>query len=319
MGRAKKWIIWVIAMVMAVFIANLIGTFLTKKYAEILIPAYNGYSRKMVLPLQSDGSEEAEKKNQGIIMVRSTLSDTVIQNNNNVILSSLVFADFHVDQSIVFFGPEGMNELSEGIFAPVYTDNGQYVYIKNIIGVINVKDLYGLDCGKQLMKELEKNREATVRLDSYAIDNYIIEPAEISLLDSSGDVIAAIDCPCSGETVKGENVVILNRYKDENDLDSLYIKLRTASLGERSSDIKAKKLAAEIDLDNGDYELSKQSYGFAKYTQQYSEVEDGRGEVLILEYSYLRGVIVYSVIFGILFSVLILVIFRKKGSDKDIY
>ncbi|HPY85085.1 MAG TPA: hypothetical protein PLS20_08650, partial [Ruminococcus flavefaciens] len=59
-------------------------------------------------------------------------------------------------------------------------------------------------------------------------------------------------------------------------------------------------------------ELSKQSYGFAKYTQQYSEVEDGRGEVLILEYSYLRGVIVYSVIFGILFSVLILVIFRKK-------
>lgn len=102
MGRAKKWIIWVIAMVMAVFIANLIGTFLTKKYAEILIPSFNGYSRKMILPLQSDGSEEAEKKNQGIIMVRSTLSDTVIQNNNNVILSSLVFADFHVDQSIVF-------------------------------------------------------------------------------------------------------------------------------------------------------------------------------------------------------------------------
>lgn len=319
MGRTKKWIIWVISIVIAVFAANLTGTFLTKKYADILIPAFKGYSRKMVLPLQSDGSEKAEKINQGIIMVRSALSDTVIQNKTNNILSSLVFADLHVDQSMFFLGPEGMDELSKGIFATVYKDTGQEVYLRDIIGVINVKDLYCLDCGKQLMKELEKNHKATVRLDSYTIDNYIIKPAEISVLDSSGDVITTIECPCSGETLKDENVVILNRYNNENDADSLYIKLLTASLGERSSDIKVTKLAKDIDIDNSDFELYKQTYGFAKYTQEYIEVKEGRGEALILEYSYLKGVILYSVIFGILFSVLILVIFRKKGSDKDLY
>lgn len=310
----KRIGIWIATMVFMVFLANLASTLVNKKlYCETLLSSLTGYSKRIVLPLSSDGTENGDKGVKAVIMLRSMLSDTVLQNENLSPLPSLLFADLNIEQSSVFHGPEGPTELSAGIFSPVYKDEGQRVYLTETIGILNVTRFSELDCSKQLYEVLEDNKNATVRLDSYSVDNYIVEPAKITVLDESGNEISTIECPCSGEVQKGDSIVILNRYENSSDLESLYVKLRDAYRSDRSSDKTAEKLSEKLDFSKGDYNEDKTVYGLGKFTLEHTEVIDGNGMALVLECSYLKGVIVHSLILGVIATIVLLIIFRKRA------
>lgn len=320
MINAKRASIWAVVMVLMVFLANLAGILVNKLvYANTLMPAMTGYSKKMEFPLKSDGTENGEKRIQALIMVRSVLSDTVITNDKANFLSYLVFTDLHIDQSVIFHGPEGMTDLSSGIFAPVYEDKGQKVYLLDTVGVLDVSEFSKFDCAKQLYEVLENNKNATVRLDSYSVRDYIIEPAKITVLDESGNEITSLDCPCTGDVQKYSNIVILNKYEDANDSNSLYVKLSTAYLGERSSDKKAKALSEKLDFSRGDYSEQKTHYGFGKLTSELEEVIEGRGAAMVFEYRFLKSVIIYSVIFCLIATLILIAVFRKHDRNNSYY
>lgn len=314
----KRISIWAVTMVVMVFLANLAGILVNKLvFADTLMPAMTGYSKKMEIPLKSDGTEKGDKKVKAIIMIRSALSDTVLEVEDPSPLASLVFTDIHIDQSIVFRGPEGMTELSKGIFAPVYEDKDQKVYVLDTIGVLNVSEFSKLECANQLYEILRDNRNAKVRLDAYAIKDFMIEPAKITVIDEAGNEIKTIDCPCSGDVQKGSSIVILNEYKTDSDINSLYLKLKYAYLGERSSDRKVMELSDSLDFSRGDYDESGTSYGFGKLTSRYVEVREGKGMALVMEYSFLKGVLIYSVIFGLIATLILIGIFRKRDRKKN--
>ena len=309
----KRITIWAVVMVLMIFLANLAGTLMNKLlYADTLLPAMTGYSRKMVFPLESDGTEQGDKKVKALIMVRSVLSDFVISNDDAPFFTNLFFAKVHCDQSIVFKGPEGLTSFSSGIFAPVIEDTENKIYMLGIIGAVDIRKFSELDCAKQLYEVLENNKTAKVRLDSYAISNYMVEPAKITVLDDNGSELLSVECPYTGEVQKADNIIILNRYKDDNDSESLYLKLKIAYLGERSADKKSKALAETLDFGKGDYYDEKTQYGFGKMTAMFTEVKEGRGAAVVLEYSFLRGVLLDSALFCLIATIIMLIVCRNR-------
>lgn len=309
----KRITIWAVVMVLMIFLANLAGTLMNKLlYADTLLPALTGYSKKMTFPLESDGTEQGDKRVKALIMVRSMLSDFVINNDDAPFFTNLFFAKVHCDQSIVFKGPEGLTSFSSGIFAPVIEDTENKIYMLGIIGAVDIRKFSELDCAKQLYEVLENNKTAKVRLDSYAISDYMVEPAKITVLDDNGSELLSVDCPCTGDVQKADNIVILNRYQDDNDGESLYLKLKIAYLGERSADKKSKALAETLDFSKGDYYDEKTQYGFGKVTSMFTEVKEGRGSAVVLEYSFLKGVLLDSAILGLIATIIMLIVFKNN-------
>lgn len=316
----KRSIIWAAIMLVVLAVLNLVGTVVHKLVVcDMLTPSMTGYvtkSEKMLHPqLEDNGKTNGLER----LYVRGMLDNSRIESDGSII-AALFFVDIKADQSVILFDGEGTNHFSKGAFAAAYEETEEKLDgIKRTVGLISVDELCSHDEAKKLYDVLEKHIDADVRLDSYTIDDFLVTPVKVTVLDGSGSELTSIEFPSSGEVIERENIYIyggsdLDSKADRSDRNSLYDEMKTAYLGERRADKIAEKLAKKVDLSR-DETVTKYRLGFGHIAAKSYEVSDGRAMVWVFDSSYMKSLLIWTAIIAIPVTLIVFLVGRRKKSD----
>lgn len=321
MNAVKRTAIWLAAMLAIIFVVNAAGTIIVKKVvADTLLRASMGYSKRaerMIHPPADAEDEDEQRRASGSLAVRSLLSDDRIINEPGFFYN-LLFLNFQIDVTNIFFDKDGLNELSSGILVSAYrsdrSDSGNLDHMKNTFGVVNINDFCKLDCAEEVYNALESDPGAVIQLNSYTISDYIVKPVSLTLLDADGNELLNVTCPYEGELIERPDCYIFNEYEDEGyDSDSLYHKMKLAFPGERRSDKIANELIDEVSFDNGDYSTDKTIYGLGNMSMKYIELTGDYSQITVLHIQFIKGVIFYTVILGGIMSIIMFLVIKKRS------
>lgn len=320
----KTKIIWLCSMIAIVLLVNTAGGFFVKlTLGNILMPAYIGYSSRVdsfIHPEYVEPTEEKKNNGLGKLAVRSVFSNGRINNKNNFFYNFL-FMNVYVDISHIFFDSDGTNQLSSGIFADVFIDNGNVAdYVRNTVGLVNMDEFCKLDGTDEIYKLL-KEQDVRIRLDSYTInENYIVNPVEITVLDEDNTEILTKKYPSNGETIKASDIYFYDDISDkEHSSNSLYKKMTDAYHGERKTDEIANKLIDKAVFDNGNQSEENFYFGIGTLTMTIVEVTDNNAMITALRFNYIGGVILYTIILGAILTVIMFAVSQVKKKKNAFY
>lgn len=319
----KKFIIWLCSMIAIVLLVNTAGGFFVKlTLGNIMMPAYMGYSKKIDTFIHPEYVEPTEeKKTNGLqgLAIRSVFSNGRLNNKNNFFYNFL-FMNVYIDESHIFFDSDGTNQLSSGIFANVFIDNGNIAdYIRNTVGVVNINEFCKLEGTAEIYKLL-KEQDVRIRLDSYTInDNYVISPVELTVLDKNDNELLKSFFPVNGDLVKASGVYFYDDISDkEHSVHSLYKKMTDAYHGERKTDRIANKLIDKAVFDNGNQSEENFYFGIGTLTMTNVEVTDNKAMITALRFNYLGGVILYTIILGATLTAIMFAVSQVKKRKMNI-
>lgn len=321
MKAIKRIVVWFVAMIVIVLIVNIGGSVIVYKMGVYqLSRSMQGYSRKaerMIHPSMDSEDEKERNRSSSSLVMRTVLSDDCLINEPRFI-NNFIFANFKVDITSKFFDKDGLNDLSSGIFACAYQKDDDIpsstILYKKTFGVIDINEFCKLDCASDIYNVLESEPDAVIRLNSYTISNYIVNPVSITILDENENELLNVECPYEGELIEKPDCFIYNKPKDKGyESESIYYKMRNAYLGERKTDKIANKLVNKVNFDKGDYDETKTSYGLGNMTVKHIEVIDGYAEIFVLSCNFVKGVVFYTVILGGITSLIMLIVIKIKS------
>ena len=323
MKIVKRSVLWLSIMLVLELIINTAGAFIVKHAAaDMMTSSMVGYSRKsgnMLHPTLIEDYDGVNKTN-GLsgLTIRALLSDGYLYNHSKFMYNFL-FLNFTMEQSVIFFDEEGTYPVSSGIFNVAYKDYGNKTdYIKSVLGIIDVKEFCKLDGAKAFYNELEKKQYSYVRLDKYSVDeSFVLKPAKVTLLDEDKNELRSFEFPCDGDIVDGEGCCYIydsiNKDDDmKNSSTLLYKKMTDAYCGTIKTDSIAQELMKEADFTQSEQRDTKTSYGFACLTSKHVETTDGNAMTFALRFSYIKGVILYTIIFAVILTAILLPIWICK-------
>lgn len=320
----KTKIIWLCSMIAIVLLVNTAGGFVVRlTLGNILMPAYMGYSKKVDTFIHPEYVEPAEeKKSNGLhgLVVRSLMSNGRMNNDNNF-LYNFLFMNVYIDESHIFFDKNGTNELSRGIFANVYKDEGNNLdYFQKTVGAVNIIEFCKLEGTDEIFK-LIKEQDIRIRLDSYTInENYVINPVKITVFDENNTEILTKEYPANGEIIKASNLYFYDdTYDKEHSGYSLYKKMTDAYHGERKTDKIANKLIDNAVFDNGNQSEQDFYFGIGTLTMTNVEVTDNKAMITALRFNYIGGVILYTIILGATLTVIMFAMSQVKKKKNEFY
>ena len=319
MKKIKRFAIWLaLVIVIAVLteaaglaVVNLVG-------APLLMDPLKGWAKKaemLTTPVLVEKTEENKFKNGlEVLYVRPVVGNLRFSTTEetDTLVSKLLFSNIDVDQSIIFFNKDGMNDFSTGIFASVYQlPEGDDNKLNNTLGVIDINRFIQNDCAKEILEMLKKaDEEPTVQINSYSIgENYFITPAEITLSDKNGNVLGKFECTADGTIVKNDRTFLHSN-------SDLLNKLKTAYLGERAADRIAEKTASEYDFSNGDTNHKSKKPGIGEYTIIYSENAGNWGEVTVLRFSFAKVFFIWFSALNAVMTVIFLIVCSARDKKR---
>lgn len=317
MKFVKKAALWLAGMLLIVTAVNFAGGFFLKCIiGNTLAASMLGYSKRapeMLHPVRNEAAGADESNGYARLLVRSALSDMRLRNDPGFFYN-LVFCNFTVDQTNIFLDTHGAEPLSSGIFTVVYEDmGGSADYMKHIVGVLDVEALTAQNCAPDIYKALETCPDAGIRLNSYAMEGYVVRPASITLLDAAGGELLTVQCSCEGELLQANNLYVYNHDPGvDPESGALRSQMDIAYLGERHCDRAAQSLADRTDFTRGDYEETKTRFGFARITTEITEVQGEGAMVSVLDVDYRGGVILYTVLLGSVLTAVMVIVSRKR-------
>lgn len=308
-------------MLVTAFLVNVAGIIVVKKNAgDNLVRSTVGYSKRgedMLHPTLIEPEEEGKSNGLQALVIRSLLDNDRIDNRQKF-LHNFIFAYLYADQSVIIFDKDGMNEFSNGIFADVYEDNGNVAdYVRNSVGLINMNSFCELDCAKEIYDTLENNLDAIIKVNSYSVSNYIVQPASISILDKNENIIKSFDCKCDGEIITANNAYI---YDDKrplmNDIPhGFHNKMKNVYIGEKRADKTAEKLVDDVEFTGEDYRVSQTSYGFGHYISKSCEVTGDYAMICVFDFNFLSDVLLYIAVFFVIITPLTFLVKRKNKNE----
>ena len=316
----KRALLWLSIMLVLELLINAVGAFVVKRVgAENLINSMSGYSKRTEMILHPTFREENDGKANGLsgLAVRTILSDGRLYNHTKFGYNFL-FLNFTMEQSVVFFDKDGTTQVSSGIFNIAYEDRGSKTdYIKFPVGIIDVKELCAQSNAKELYSALEKRQYDSIRLDEYSVDeDYIVRPKKMTLLDPDKNAIQSFEFPCEGEIIKDDSIYVYDMIElneqMRNSSTSLCKKMKDVYDGKLKTDKTAMKLMKEADFSKSAQSVDKTSYGFASFTSKHVETYDGSAMVFALRFNYIKGVILYTIIFAVVLTAILLPIWIHK-------
>lgn len=325
MSIKKRIIICASVFVVLSALANFLGAQIIKHtVGESLCESYYGYTKRSQGMLHP-GFDELEGKEARTgrcdMFMRSLLDDSRLRNQNDNFLYNFIFLNFDVDISTVFMDRDGMNEFSKGIFAAVIDEDidteGSKIDMVKTIGLMDMNELAKADCAEDISGLLKEDGRRKIRVDGYRRENYMIKPAKLTVLEPDGTEAASFDIPCSGETVTSQSCYIHDDFiytDSDGDIvqSGIYNKLRDAKLGERSTDRRAKELAAMDVFGNGDGGDVRTTMGLCSYTAEFTEVEGDDAMICVMRFNYIKGWVLYTAIFFVQALLVIVLGGRKK-------
>ncbi|HNZ99787.1 hypothetical protein [Ruminococcus sp.] len=322
MKLLKRVIIWFAFLTGIFFIVNAVGSlFVDKLLVNRMTDSMKGYSSKvdqMIHPLYKEPEEEGKSNGLSGLTVRCLLDNSTLDLKENFI-STFVFTNVQMDQSVIMFDENGMSRLSDGIFALVYEDNDLGAdKFKSAVGVIDVSELIKAGEAGKIFSIMETIDDIQLRLDSYTVDeNYIVSPAKITVLHEGGQMIESFDFPVSGEVINSDNTYIDHDNEDKiHSGFSLYLKIKDAKRGERKSDRAARQLADKVVFSGGDQNDYDKSYGIGVINSKLSEVRDGKAMVTVLRFRFLRCVFADTAILGAIMTLIMVLVCRYKDKNE---
>lgn len=313
----KKFVIWLCSMLAIVLVVNTAGGFFVKlTVGNMLNSSLLGYSKKAETFIHPEYVEPTEeKKSNGLhgLAVRSLFSNGRLINENHF-LYNFLFMNIYIDESHIFLDKDGTNELSSGIFANVFKDKGNTTdYILNTAGAVNINEFCKLEGTDEIYKLL-KEQDVTIRLDSYTInENYVITPVELTVLDREHNEILHQCYPANGEIIKASDLFFHDDTADkEHSGYSMYKKMTDAYRGVTKADKIAEKLVDKAIFDGEDQRDGKSYFTFGALIMTNVEVTDNKAMITALRFNYIKGVILYTVIFGTILTVIMVLVIRAK-------
>ena len=320
MKIVKRTALWLALMLAIAVIVDVLGSIVcTLLVVNSMDGAYIGYSKQAEKRIVYKINEVDEKNNSNGLapMILRVVMDDDSWNSHNSLLELSVFTDLDIDESHIFFTKDITNEFSKGIFALVYEDTGISVsYVKTPVGLIDINEFIKLDSSSDFFTELEKNKDATIRVDAYSIDNFTVTPSKLTILDENGNALRSFEFPTDGKIIEKDNIYIKNKYDKHYTGYGVYNKMKTAYKGERKVDRIARDLVPKAEFSQGKHYETNHSYGFASIYSKHVETYDDSAYVYVMRFSFISSFLFYTAIFGLIMTVIFILKCRKKDKEE---
>lgn len=303
--------IWLVSLLLIVLAVNFgFGLVVDHFLGNTFVLSLSGYSRKMTFPLPEPVTEQQEKENGGVILIRTLVcTDTLVTEPEDI---KFPYFDMTVDESMIFLNPEGRHALSSGIYATVYHDLGEdNDYVKHAVGLLEIGELSRQDGAMALCEALEAEPDAVIRLDAYTLEESKVTPVQITVLDQSGNELLVSDFQAEGDVIREDNCYIKNK-SGVNDGYDVGRRLRRAFEGEKDSDRIAEEYAAKVTPGSADYQEDHFRFGAACVTRILISALDGNTGIYAIQMHYPTALILYSAVLGLIMTVILTVIFIKR-------
>lgn len=301
MKRFLKYFgVWLVMMLASFLIARFGIIRSIKK--NILIPSIAGYSERMTFPLPEPKNAAEEKEQGGTLRLRELLCNGEAESDIDYGTPIPGFSSISLRESYVFLNPEGEHRFSYGIYAYVYHRPAEDESISaHPIGLIDVGELADQDGAAALLDALRAHPDAEARLDSYSVQERLVQPARITLTGAeSGETLFSQDFAAEGEIISAEDALILN---SENVMAE---KLSLAMQGERDCDKKAAEAAMKV-LRGED--PTEERVGLFKDTDVCAYNHNGYRMIICRETVFWKLTAFYTLVIGAAFTLLLLLVF----------
>lgn len=325
----KRMVIWLTGALIAAFVTAAAGAAVNGLFIKTMAPAFYGYSTKESIyhPLPAD---ERSNGLAGIAM-RDSLSNCRLDIDTGA-RGAFIFENTIMDQSLIYFDENGLNERSAGIFASVYVpvEGKSLDYMKNAVGVVDIRKLCEQKESHEMFDVMMKNPDSVVHVNSYTVsDDYIVTPVSVTVTGKDGSHLADFSFEYSGEVVTVD-CIMYNRHSDsqvDKFADSLCDKMNLGFQKQPKSDRIAEKMysnytegkyADKLKVKNEELSFyEKKVFGFGELTNEYIEVtQDGRVEIAVIHNRYLKYVLLDLGIIVAVMTVIMLAVWSSKDKKE---
>lgn len=307
--------IWIVGVVLITLMVNLVAFLFVRFSIYAAMPSFIKYAKigeAFLYPQEYVKTMEKPEKINAILTLRSLLSDNCMIFNQGI-KGDLTCTSIRIDSATTFSSKNGESELSSGAWMAVCEEqDGRLDTIKNTVGLLSVENLCELDGVKSLYDGLKANPDAKIRLDSYGINDYIVEPVEISLVDENGGMITKYersDVPENLDIVTANNLYINSandRYSGE---DNLYNKMTLVYGGEGDADRLCKEAVSKISYGK-DYTAKPEiNWGFGRFCVTDVCVVGDYSMVQVQEYIYIKTVFIYTILLNVCWTIGMILLF----------
>lgn len=305
--------VWLVLMI---GIVAIIGRVLPEKISEsTLTPVLSGYAEKMAFPVEAPADETEEKQIGGMLMMRSILSDSEYKGENDD-FAHFSLENYNGNESYVFLNPQGAHDFSYGTYAYAYHDapEEEARHTAHPVGLIDLGAFTMLDGASALREAMAAHPDAVVRLDAYTVQDYLVQPAKITLTDDAGQVLFTQEFSAEGDIIQAEDCRIYNNYDSEDLYSGLYGKLRYVHEGDHSA--AAKAAAAAKDLLNGKTVSEENKTGTGKISRTVVYQSNGYQMVYASVVQW-PGVQYYIVMAGVIMTCVLTAAFFIRNGRKQ--
>lgn len=193
---------------------NSVATFFVKEVIYDQMGSFTKYAQKgdaLLYPEEYVKILDEPAKIAAILKLRTLLDDNFVDFNRGM-KGDLVCTNLKIDTAVLLSAKDGDTALSSGAWSAVCKEeNGEMSPLKDTIGLVNVDALCEMEGVLQLYDVLKTNRDAKIKLDSYAIKGYVIVPISITVMDNSGKILEKIECkgvPADYEKIDATDIYI---------------------------------------------------------------------------------------------------------------
>lgn len=320
MKIVKRFVLWLAAMLAVILIADAAGAAVHYSISgRMLRGTANASPEKMSFPLEAPQNEEEERKNSSVLASRTNLDDYSSEISQGMV-GNLSYSNYRYDTALIFLNREGRHEFSGGTYARVYRDTGD----KNddafrCFGLIHINSLAQMPETAVLQEALERDPDCTLRLDAYTIEHNTVTPVSVTLLDASGKEMQTVTFPADGDVIHSDDCYIFNRYSYKEDAvnsASVLEGIQLAKEGIRPADRLAEKYAETLPLGEDSYEKESVRFGICSVAIVCTSIVNGNAMSGVQQVTYTEGVIFYSVILGVIVTVILLTVWLIKDKKE---
>lgn len=321
MNTVKRFVIWLAAMLAVILLADALGClrhFIVT--GNLIRGSMDGKARKMTFPLEEPQNEDEEKRNSAILKHRAAWCDYAAKSRVGLI-GNILYENYRYDVTNITLNRDGWYAFSTGVFAKVYRDYGEPTdYALHCFGLIRVNTLAQRPEAAAFADALKQYPNSKLRLDAYIIESNNITPVSVTLLDDSGAELQTVTFAADGDVIEADDCYIYNSDaipKDDENTDPMLWMIRLAQSGTRPSDPLAQKYVEELPAGADYYEDDALHIGICSIAFIHSEISNGYALVSVQQITYTEGVIFYSVIFGVIMTVVLLNKWRKTPKRQN--
>lgn len=314
--------IWIAGVIMITMVVNLLASLFVRYAIYGAMLDFTKYVREgeaFLYPGKYVKTLEEPDKIYPRLKLRSMLSDNYVEFNQGI-KGDLTCTSIRIDSAITFSSKDGESLLRSGAWIAVCEEkDGKMDSVKNTFGLLSVENLCKLDGMEAFCDALKTNPDAKIRLDSYGIKDYIVEPVVISLVDENGNVITKFErskMPEGYDIVKADNVYVYSENREDvrsSAEDNLYNKMTMVYGGERKVNQLCKEVVSKLSYGKDYTAKSDINWGFGRLYVTDTSVSGDYSMVQVREFRYIKTVIIYVILLNVCWTLGITdIVFRKK-------